>query len=56
MDSDTEVAITTAEKKIWHVLMDLCADYDLKIEHVQVDTRNFANLAVEITAERQRAA
>lgn len=44
-------AIKEAEKKIRKILIDLEDDAEIKIEDVRVDTRNFANMAVEILFE-----
>lgn len=41
-------AITTAETAIQKILLDLQERQGIKIENVSVDTRNFANLSVEI--------
>lgn len=43
-----EQAISEAEKKIQKILLDLENDAGVKIDNVGVDTRNYANLAVEI--------
>lgn len=45
-----EALLETAEKKIQKILLDLVNEHGLKVVHVEVDTRNYANLAVQITA------
>lgn len=43
-------ALDAAERQIQHILLNLEDEHGLKIENVEVDTRNFANLRVEIFA------
>lgn len=49
----TRGAIRKAERAIQRILLDL-EDDGAKVESVRVDTRNFANLAVEIIVEEPR--
>lgn len=41
-------AIIAAEKKIQSILLDLVNEHSLKLEHVRVDVRTFADFKVEI--------
>jgi hypothetical protein len=43
-----EAARIKAEKAIQRILIDLAETTMSKVDHVDVDTRNFANLKVEI--------
>ena len=43
-----DVACRKAEKAIQKILIDLANDVRKDIDFVRIDTRNFANLAVEI--------
>jgi hypothetical protein len=49
-----DAAVSKAEVKIQKILIDLYNELGLDIEHVRVDTRNFANLAVEILVNETR--
>lgn len=48
MIGDRQTILKTAERRIQNLLIELEEDLQCKIESVEVDTRNFANLAVEI--------
>jgi hypothetical protein len=43
-----KVATKEAEEKIQRMLLDLCDRFGLRLEQVDVDTRNFANYRTEI--------
>lgn len=45
-----EALLEAAEKKIQKILLDLVNEHGLNVVHVEVDTRRYANLAVQITA------
>ena len=57
LDAELDRAIKDAEDRVQRVLlrleMDLAA-HQMQVESISVDTRNFANLAVEITVEKGR--
>lgn len=46
--NDEDAAISEAERRIQTILIDLSNELELDIDDVMVDTRNFANLSVEI--------
>lgn len=49
------MALTSAEKRIQRILLDLEEEAGKRIDQVNVDTRNYANCSVEIfLTERQR--
>ncbi len=50
-DDQHTVHLTKAEKAIQRILLDLEEHTGRKIEHMQLDTRRFANLRVEIFFE-----
>lgn len=41
--------VEAAELAIQKILLDLWNEHGISVENVEVDTRNFANMAVEIT-------
>lgn len=45
---EAEIMRTKAEKDIQKILIDLYNDTEIRIAHVNVDTRNYANMDVEI--------
>ncbi len=47
-DENFDLALTDLEFTIQNMLIDFSNEHGCKIEHVGVDTRNFANLNVEI--------
>ncbi len=50
-DENFDVALTDLEFTIQNMLIDFANEHGCKIESVRVDTRNFANLNVEIQLE-----
>ena len=46
--AEIDAALKKAEKAIQKILIDLANDARKDIDFVRIDTRNFANLAVEI--------
>ncbi|RBP01071.1 hypothetical protein DFR50_15916 [Roseiarcus fermentans] len=46
-----EKLVKAAEKRMQAVLLELQEEARLNVETVEVDTRNFANLSVEITVK-----
>lgn len=45
---DQEKVLADTERHIQRILMELCEVTGARIQHVNVDTRNFANYGVEI--------
>lgn len=43
-----EAALKRAEKRIQRIMIDLEEEVGKRIDHVEVDTRNFANFATDI--------
>jgi hypothetical protein len=54
LTTEQDAAVSKAEARIQKILIDLANDLELDIDHVRVDTRNFANLAVEILINETR--
>ena len=49
-ESHLETHLREAERQIQEILLDLTNEHGAKIEHIEVDTRRFVNLSVNIVA------
>jgi hypothetical protein len=49
LNREDEPAVKHAEQRIQRILIDLEEETGKRVDHVEVDTRNFAQLRTEIT-------
>jgi len=52
--SAIEIAVLQLERQIQGLLLDFVSEHDVEIEHVEVDTRNHANLMTSIIIADER--